>query len=260
MQHAPLDGGEERVQAPADQAGRDDQRVHDVHGAALAGDVDLAPEPGGPDDQLGRDGEDQRRRRGDPQPRRDIGHGAHQRHAQHAVVAPDPERAGGLQRHRVEVPRAIDGLDQQRPRRRERDQEDLALQPRPVQEDRERDQRHGRNRPEELDHRPERVVGDLAEAEQQPERHRDRDRDAEADRPALHRVQDRGPVGALAELPNQRRAGLGHRREVAAGEEPAADDELDQHQHAEDAQPRLRRAGHAQSRRFSCRKVLDRHV
>ena len=109
--------GEQRVQAPAEQAGGDDQRVHHVHRAALAGDVDLAPEARRADDQLGGDGEDQRGRGRDPQAGGDVGHRAHQRHAQDAVLAADAERARGLQRDRVEVAGAVDGLDQQRPDR-----------------------------------------------------------------------------------------------------------------------------------------------
>ena len=184
VQHAPLAGGEQRVQRPPEQAGGDDQRVHLVDGAALAGDVDRAPEAFGADDQLGGDREDQRGRRRDPQAGRDVGHRAHQRHAQDAVAAPDAERARGLELQRVEVAGAVDRLDQQRPGRRERDQEDLALQAGAVDEDRQRDQRDGRDRAQELDHRPAARYRTSLKPSARPSGHRDRDRDARARSPS----------------------------------------------------------------------------
>ena len=256
MQHAPLAGGVERVQRPPEQAGGDDQGVHLVDGAALASDVDRPPQAFGADDQLRGDREDQRRRRRDPQARGDVGHGAHQGHAQDPVRPPDPERARRLELQRIEVAGAVDRLDQQRPRGRERDQEDLALQPGAVDQDRERDQRDGRHRAQELDHRPRRVVEDLVEAQRQADRDRDRDRDREPDRVPLERVQDGAPVRALAEQVEERARRHRDRREVVARDQPDADDELDRRQRAEDAQPRQRRVGDARPRRSAGRDVV----
>ena len=197
VQHPPLAGGEERVQRPAEQAGGDDQRVHLVHRAALAGDVDLAPEALGADDQLGGDGEDQRGRRGDPQAGGDVGHRAHQRHAQDAVAAPDPERAARspAAAGRGHGRRRSSGSAAARSRRTR------PGRPCSAGPCRRRGSRAGSARPTGPGAGTRspggRAVEHLAEAEREAERDRDRDRDAEPDRPALQRVRDRRPVRAL---------------------------------------------------------------
>ena len=76
----------------------------------------------------------------------------------------DAERAGGVDGDRVDVVDAVHRLDEQRPERAERGEEDLALQGRPQRQEEQRNERGGRDRPQELDRHAERARGELARA------------------------------------------------------------------------------------------------
>src|SRR3954451_19370464 len=119
---------------------------------------------------------------------------------QQPVLERDAEREGGLALDGVEVADAVDRLDEQRPGRGEGGEEDLALHPRAVDEDRERDERDARDRAQELDDRAQAAVDELVGADEHPERDRDDRGDSEPERPALQGLQDSGPERLPAEL------------------------------------------------------------
>ena len=235
---SPLRG--EDVQQPAEHAGGDDQRVHDVDRAAGLRDADRAPEPGRADHELGGDGEDQRDGGGDPHAGGDVGHGGGQADPPDPLEPAEPERARRVGDDRVDVLDAVERLHEQRPERREDGEEDLALQPGAVDEHGERDQRDRRDRAQELDRHAQRAVGEPARADEDPGGHGEQDRQPEAERPALQRVQQRGPEVAGAELAPELRDRLassaGSSCPTAAPERTAS-------------LPERKRAGHGHDRR-----------
>ena len=103
VQHPALAPDEDQVEQVAEQAGGDDQRVHELDVAALTRDVDRLAEPRRADHELGRDHQDQRDRGGDPQAGGDVGDRARQGHPQQPAAARETERAGGVGRHGVGV-------------------------------------------------------------------------------------------------------------------------------------------------------------
>ena len=76
----------------------------------------------------------------------------------------------------------------------------MLCRPGAVDEHRERDQRHRRDRAQELDRHAQRAVGPAAGADEDPGRHAEQHREAEPDRPALERVADRRPQRRLDQL------------------------------------------------------------
>jgi hypothetical protein len=225
-QRAPLDRREDDVDGQTQEARGERQGIHLLGQAEGLGDVHDLAEAGRAHEQLGGEGEDQRNRRRDAKTRGDVRNRARELDAIEPLEAADAERAGGVQRDRVNVANAVDRLHEQRPEGSERGQEDLALQGRAERQEQQRDQRRRRDRTQKLDRDPERSPGELARAEQDADRDGERGRDAEAERPPPHGLAERDPeIAGLHHRP-ELSPGRRHRRQVLLRDEAGARNEL----------------------------------
>ena len=238
VQDAPLAPDEDQIEHVAEQAGGDDQRVHELDVPALPSDVDRLAESRRADHELGRDDQDERDRGGDPQTGGDVRQRAREGDAEHATGAPQAEGARRVRRHRVGVLHPVEGLNEDLPHGREGGEEDGAAQPGAIDQDRERDQRNRGHRAQELDHRAQGPVEHPAGSEEDPERDPDRRRDREAERPALERVEHRRPETCCGRLVGELGDRVEDRREVVRGQDPDQRQDLEQGDRARDREPR----------------------
>ena len=98
--------------------------------------------------------------------------------------------ARGLHRDRIDVVNAVDGVEQDRPRRCIGHQDDLHRETLAPQQNAERDQSDRGDRPHEFDHRRTHFVGQLGGSDENADRHADQRREREPDRPGIERCQD----------------------------------------------------------------------
>ena len=148
-----LDEREDDVEQVPEQAEQQDPRPHLGDRERALGLQDEVADAVGAGDHLADDHQDQRQRQARAHAGEDLRRGGRQDDVAQPVERADPVDLGGVQQRRLDAGDAVDRVQQHREDAHDGDQEDLRVVLDAEDEDRERDQRRGGDRAQELDHR-----------------------------------------------------------------------------------------------------------
>jgi hypothetical protein len=161
----------------------------------------------------------------------------------HPRPAAEAERTGRVPGDGVDVRDAVQHLHQHLPERRVDDEHQRRLQRVAEDQDGERDERHRRDRPQELDRRGGELAEDRRGADREADHDAGDDGDDQPDEPAGDGVADRGPERLLADEVAQRAGDLRERRQVLGLDDAEPRQQLEHHDEGREAERAQERAG-----------------